>query len=358
MKRNYAMERILDYHPSLKPDVVAFRLRFGCFVSLPKRYMYFEVPKAGCSMMKHLLRHVEGCSGPLKRPAYLGHESRRELWVHDLSNVPLPSLVDLDDKTQRDVLESPDFLRMTTVRNPYTRLVSAWKDKVVVCCELTGRDVYLRIKGRLPEIHELPISFDEFVQFVEGQCDLPWCDQHWIRQVEYTFFPAMNFSHVIKMEELKEGLRQFQRHLGLAEPLVADRRNESLPLGKATYTKELADRVYSLYRPDFDSLGYDRETWAAPAQRTLNEQPGFVTLSEDRLRDEIVERNLMILGLYEERERLREQLRRVSRLHLLTAVNGLAALNRASRKFARNLRGRAGRIRSQQGGTPPEILKI
>lgn len=175
----------------------------------------------------------------------------------------------------------------------------------------------------------------------------------------------MNFSHVIKMEKLKEGLREFQRHLGLSEPLIADRRNESLPLGKATYTKELADRVYSLYQPDFEFLGYDRETWAAPARRSLNEQPGLVTLSEDRLRDEIMERNLVMLNLYEERERLRQECHRLqvqlgplSRLHLLAAVDGLAALNRASRKFVRNVRGRARRIRSQQAGTPSEIPKI
>ncbi len=319
--------------------------------------MYFDVPKAACSTMKHLLRRLEGL-GPLKRPADGWLDTRRDMWVHDRSNLPLPSLVELDEMTQREVIESPHFFRMVVVRNPYTRLVSAWKDKVFLCDEITGRDVYLQIKGRLPEIHEqLPISFDEFVQFVEGQCNLPSCDFHWKRQVEYTFFPAMNFSHVIKTEELQEGLRQFQRHLGFSEPLVADRRNESLPLGKATYTKELADRVYSLYRPDFDFLGYDRETWAAPAWRSLNEQPGFVTLSEDRLRDEIMERNLVILELYEERERLRKQLRRVSRPHLLSAVNGLAALNRASRKFVRNVRGRARRIRSEQAGTPPKILK-
>jgi hypothetical protein len=371
MKRNYTVERVLDYLPSLKPDVVASRLRNSTFVSLPRRYMYFDVPKAGCSTMKHLLRRLEGF-GPLKPPAPGWLDTRREMWVHDRSNLPLPSLVELDEMTQREVIESPHFFRMVVVRNPYTRLASAWKDKVYLCDERTGRDVYLRIKGRLPDIHEhLPISFDEFVQFVEGQCNLPTCDFHWKRQTEYIFHPAMNFSHVIKIEELKEGLLQFQRHLGLCEPLAADRRNESLPLGKVTYTKELADRVYSLYRTDFDFLGYDRETWAAPARRSVNEQPGFVTLSEDRLRDEIVERNLTMLQLYEERERLRKQLRhayadrerlqeqltRVSRLHLLPVVNGLAALNRASRKFVRIVRGRARRIWPQRAVTPPEILK-
>ena len=81
MKRNYAVDRILDYHPSLTPDVVASRLHNSSFVSLPRRYTYFDVPKAACSTMKHLLRRLEGL-GPLKRPADSGWlDTRRDMWV-------------------------------------------------------------------------------------------------------------------------------------------------------------------------------------------------------------------------------------------------------------------------------------
>ena len=338
MKHHYVVGRILDYFPERKTEGIVGRLRQSTFVDTGKRYMYFEVPKAACTQMKHVLRQLVGAP-PIELftdPNIL--ETRRDLYVHARSNVPLPSLVDLENSVQKEVLESPDFLRMTIGRNPYTRLVSAWRNKVLLCDAITGRNVFLELRGRLPGIHEkLLVPFDEFVQYVESKCDLQGCDLHWMRQVDYTFFPAMNFSFIGKVERLNESLRRLERHIGISESLLADRSNESLPVGSALYTKELADRVYSLYRPDFELLGYDRETWAVPGRRGLNQEPGSSIISEERLRYEIIERNLVILGLYEERERLQAQLQRVSRLHLLPVVNGLVAFRSSLRKTARHI---------------------
>src|SRR5438270_12745204 len=121
MRYSYALERILDHFPGLKPGDVIFRLRQSTFVSLPKRYMYFEVPKAGCTQMKELLRRVEGAA-PINLFTKGHWPVRRDMFVHARANMPLLSLLDLDDASQREVLESPDFLRMSVVRNPYSRL--------------------------------------------------------------------------------------------------------------------------------------------------------------------------------------------------------------------------------------------
>ncbi len=327
MRVDYAVERILDHFPRLSASDVVYRLRYSTFVNTSRRYLYFEVPKAACTQMKHLLRHLEGAP-PIDLLADANTlETRRDLYVHARANVPLPSLADLDSSLQREVLESPDFLRITVVRSPYTRLVSAWRNKVLLCDGITGKNVYLQLRGRLPGIHEdLPIPFDEFVRYVERQCDLPNCDIHWVRQVDYNFFPAMNYSWVGEVERLEETVRRLEAHLGLSGVLAVDRRNESLPVGQALFTEELADAVYALYRSDFELLGYDRESWRRVAgPHSAGRAPEQGTFSEERLRDEIVERNLVILSLYEDRKRLQAQLRRVSRLHLIQVANTLAA---------------------------------
>jgi hypothetical protein len=356
MKYDYAVGRILDHSPSLRADHVIDRLRRETFVSVPKRYMYFSVPKAACTQMKQVLRLVEGAA-PIKlfvNPRVW--ETRREQFVHDRVNVPLPSLVDLDNSTQREVLEAPDFFRMTVVRNPYTRLVSAWRG-LVISCEIPGRDIYLELRGRLPDVHEKSlISFNEFIEYVADRYHLRTCNRHWTGQVDYTFLPAMNFSWVMKVEQLGEGLRRFEQHLRLSESLGAIGANESLPLGTASYTEEMADKVYALYRPDFEVLRYDRNTWAAP-RHNLSQQPGICVVSEEKLRDEIVERNLITLGLYEERERLQAQLRWVSRLGLLPAINGLIAFESISRKAARKIKGCARRMLRSRRQTDKGMLR-
>ena len=138
---------------------------------------------------------------------------------------------------------------------------------------------------------------------------------------------------------------RFAEHLGLSESLVAGGKNESLPVGTASYSEELADKVYSLYRTDFEVLRYDRNTWAAGGRKS-SQQPkkGSICISEEKLIDEIIERNLIILSLYEERERLQTQLKWVSRLHLPPVISGLVALHSISRKAAQIIKGSALRV--------------
>ncbi len=326
MKYQYAIGRILDHFPGMKPEDVAWRLRQSTFVSLSKRYMYFEVLKAASTQMIELMRAVENAP-PMK--VFVGgqQETRRDQFIHARPNVPLRSLAHLDDRTQREVLESPDFLRITVVRNPYTRLLSAWRNKIFLC-EPQGIEVYLQIKGAMPGFHKKSlVSLEEFVGYLE-KCDLSTCDPHWRRQVDHTFFPAMNFSCVARMEQLGEGLRTFAQHVGLSESLVATGKNESLRVATASYSEELAQKVYSLYQSDFEGLGYDRNTWEGSRQRVN----GNASISEEKLIDEIIERNLIILNLYEERDRLQAQLRWVSRLRLQPVMNGLVKLQSISRK--------------------------
>jgi hypothetical protein len=335
MKRPYALERVLDHFPHLRAEFVMRRLRQSSFVSVDKRYMYFEVPKAACTQMKELLRSIEGAP-PIKVFAGGAWETRRDMFIHSRANMPLPSLIELDDMTQKEVLEAPDFLRMTVVRNPYTRLASAWKNKIRLC-EPAGRDIYARIKGRLPDFgKKCLVSFPEFVEYLANECDLRNCDGHWRRQTDHAFFPALNFSLVARVERFGEGLRVFEQHLGLAELPIAGGRNVST-VGDAPYTFELADKVYALYRSDFEVLGYDRNSWPANAANG-SAHSRSAGVPGEKFDDEIIERNLIIASLYEERERLRAQLRQGSRLHaLVSTIDRLTAARTACRKLTSNV---------------------
>lgn len=328
MKHPFALQSILDHYTYLKPQDVIRRLRYSTFVSLPKRFLYFEVPKAACTKMKELLRTLE--QGP-SLELFVGDllETRRDMFVHARQNVPLPSLVDLDDQTQRTVLESPDFLRFTFVRNPYTRVISAWKNKVVLC-EPGYEKVYLQIKGALPPIQRKSlITFREFIEYISTQCDLRTCNPHWRLQTEHLFLSSLNFSFIGKIEQMSDGLRRFEQHLGLSDAFVGGAKNVSHVSAGSEYDKFLADRVYSLYQSDFEAFGYDREAWPAPPLETA-EMSNARTVSLNVFSDEIIERNLIISLLYEERNQLRAELRKAS--SLLPVANALIKLRNKFRR--------------------------
>jgi len=120
-----------------------------------------------------------------------------------------------------------------------------------------------------------------------------------------------------------------QEHLGLPEPLTTGAKNVSAPISLGTYSQDLADKVYVLYQQDFERLGYDRDSWRD--SQSASPIPAKVVVPEERFYDEIIERNIIISSLYQERQRLHADLRRVSRLHVLDLVNALAGLRRGFR---------------------------
>ena len=323
MSYPFAVKLILDRYYDLKPEEITHRLRYSTFISIPKRYMYFEVPKAACTKMKVLLRNLEHAP-PLKLFAPGLRETRRDMFIHARENVPLPSLLDLDDKTQREVLESPDFLRITFVRNPYTRLASSWRNKIMLC-EPDQHHLYLQIRGYPPEIQgKSLIGFAEFVEYIGSQCDLRTCDSHWRRQVDHLFLSALSFSYVGKIEQMAEGLKRFEKHLSLSAPLTNDARNVSNS-SAVVYDKNLAEKVYSLYQADFQTLGYDRDAWPG-VDRNPGEASKKATVREETFADEVIERNIIILRLYQERDHLRADMRKVYRLQLRVIANAVRAL--------------------------------
>jgi hypothetical protein len=335
MSYQYAVKKVLDHYDYLTAKQVTEHLRYSTFVSMRGRYLYFAVAKAACTQMKEILRALEGAP-PVQWPAEEVWESRREMFVHARQNVPLPSLIDLDDEEQREVLESPDFLRMTVVRNPYTRLLSAWKNKVRPC-EPGYESVYVSIRGHLPQLGAKSlITFEEFVGYIARQCDLRTCNLHWRRQVDYTYLEALNYSYVGKMEEMPAVLERFQQHVRLSKALQAEGKNVSRQGVTAAYTPELAANVCALYQADFERLGYSPD--ARPNRRPgLSGAAENAVVSEEEFNDEIIERNLVLSALYQERARLREELvraqgelRRVTRLRLLGLANALATLRRTS----------------------------
>lgn len=295
---SFAVEAVLAHHPKLERHAVAERLRLSTYISLAHRYLYFEVPKAACSAMKELIARIENC-WPLAAPFPLGDaHTRRDMVIHERDRIAVPSLVDLDSNLQREVLESPEFLRLLVVRNPYTRLVSTWRSKVIVC-EPGFEHIYRSIHGDLPALsNKKYVSFSEFVDYIAQTDDLDHCNPHWRRQIPHAFFPAMNFNFIGRTENLSEVLVRVQQQVGSPAPLELPATTNSSPvLTDPRFDAALAARIFDLYQDDFELLGYDRDSWPQQAR-------GPELVAETVL-DEIVERNLIIGALYDEVCRLR-----------------------------------------------------
>lgn len=314
MVRPYVVQLILDHYGYLKPDQIRARLRDSSFVNMEKRYLYYAVPKAACTSMKTLINTVEG-GPPIKILSGGFDESRRDMFIHVRDNVAVPSLVDLDDAAQREVLHSPDFFRITIVRNPYTRVLSAWNK--VMLCEPGFEQQHLAIKGELPGFTSKNlITLAEFIDYLTTE-DLRTCDAHWSWQTSYAFMDVLDFNFVGKLENMAEAMEQFLPRLGLPSAFVAERRNTSQRSSTAGYDSDLAMRVYELYAVDFERLGYSADHWPVGDPSAARMVP------EEKYYDEIVERNLLLSELYKEVFQLRARMAMADRLHFTGIIDAL-----------------------------------
>src|SRR5215475_1383460 len=108
--------------------------------SVAHRYVAMTVPKVACSTIKMALQTWEGCGPELDR------------WGDVHASWAGPTLLAYPAAQIVEMLRSPDFLRFSFVRNPYSRLVSAWKSKLA-----WDDPQYGQLRASIREVCDYPV---------------------------------------------------------------------------------------------------------------------------------------------------------------------------------------------------------
>ena len=218
-------------------------------------YVYVQVPKAASSTVKRQLWTLTG------RRIDDGSTMRlhREAGGHLL-------LPDLTSRQIRTVLKGDGAFRFTFVRNPYDRLGSAYRDKVLNAAGLhpEGYDHGLALAGG-----EKP-GFDAFVRAVAATDD-ERCDVHWMSQHRCGLFDIVDFHHVGRVETFQADMRLILARI--AGPEAADARLAGVNVSRIPFdqqgardaigfTEELAELAFRRFQRDFELFGYDQASYA------------------------------------------------------------------------------------------------
>ena len=104
----------------------------------------------------------------------------------------------------RDLLADEAFFKFCFVRNPFTRLLSCYLDKIQR--NRPQKAAILRQLG-LPEHRlEAPVSFEQFVKAVVEQ-PVTLMDGHWRVQYYQTLQPGIRFDFIGRFERLAQDMR-------------------------------------------------------------------------------------------------------------------------------------------------------
>jgi Sulfotransferase family len=227
-------------------------------ISLKHRYVYVENAKAACSTLKSILGEWEfsGCE--------LGEVIPRTFFdnVHvNVIGTPFVKPFQLGEGAFNSLIEDDRFVRFSFVRNPYSRLLSGYMDKI-----LRGAPESVRILGLANELgltggEAGGLSFLGFLKCIDAMTARgEHIDKHWRSQHLQLHPEAIRYGFIGKVENFDEDMRRLAGLLGFEVPRT--RRSFGHETGASSevakyYDDESCALLRKLYEQDFVQFGYD-----------------------------------------------------------------------------------------------------
>ncbi len=139
------------------------------------------------------------------------------------------------------------LFKFTVVRNPYTRTLSAYLDKIERRAVREGRES----------------SFGDFLRKAKKHPRFLYGNAHWAPQSSLMLIPVSQFDLVGKVESLDSDLAEIKRRIrpDLEQPTTSLKSNATGASGKLQryYDDELIATVQELYCDDFATFNYSTE---------------------------------------------------------------------------------------------------
>lgn len=148
-------------------------------------------------------------------------------------------------------------MKFCFVRNPYSRLLSVYLDKIQRS-RGQKRQVLLHM-GKDPSQLNAPVSFSEFVDVV---CEQPIVnmDPHWRVQYYQTFQDGITYDFIGRLESFRQDIVTVMTRINkdFGRYLSEERRNatDAAELLGKHYTEALVRKVRAKYAKDFEAFGY------------------------------------------------------------------------------------------------------
>lgn len=220
-------------------------------ISLQYHYLFAETPKVACSTIKTILQKMELDNSELSRDSFED--------IHDRNFSPLlkPSQI----TPLEYFMEGDHLFKFCFVRNPYTRLLSAYLDKITR--DKPEKRFILNSLNLDPDNLKQHISFNEFIFAISKQ-EIEQMNPHWCIQYYQTFQDKLNYNYIGKIENFDHDIEKILKEINpenYQNYISVEKRHatNATQLLKQFYTKQLKQQVQEIYKEDFIHFEYDFE---------------------------------------------------------------------------------------------------
>ncbi|MBR8828004.1 MAG: sulfotransferase family 2 domain-containing protein [Gomphosphaeria aponina SAG 52.96 = DSM 107014] len=239
-------EKIEEFYKFMSPREFEYHIH----ISPLNKYIYFEVPKAACSTIKATLQELEAKTLGLEIP------SKEMSVIHNKKLSPLKSPSDIGLDEFLAMLNAEEIIKFCFVRNPYTRVMSAFLSKLS-----WKNSSYKQQINQILGLTEETITFAQFIEAI-SKTSPKEMNPHWRNQTHQLFGELVNYNFIGRLENLNQDLEQILKKIYKQEE---GRINNS---GRLTgsekkleeyYDEEIEKKVRKIYEEDFKRFNYPEE---------------------------------------------------------------------------------------------------
>jgi hypothetical protein len=193
-----------------------------------RKIIFIHIPKTAGSSIEHLLRD----EGKYELD-FIGVRNGRS--THHYMGIELKLIL-------KELY--PTYYKFSFVRNPYDRLISEY-----FWCRLNNVG------------HKFNKTFDEFLDYVEDVIKnknffKPIENDHFIPQYSFLFFNnKLIVNNIFKYEDIETVAPLIKKRLKIKTELQHLNKSKK---NEITLTQEQKDRIYNLYKIDFQTFNYDK----------------------------------------------------------------------------------------------------
>jgi hypothetical protein len=213
------------------------------------RFIYVETPKVGCTTIKQILQYAEYDFDD----TYLGSKNHDQL--HDRSLSPLKAPRD-DPEQFLECLVSDSYFVFSFVRNPFTRILSAYLDKIV---GKPNEQSNIQRKMNIDPAIGAP-TFSEFIDIVYSSSPVEM-NPHWAPQTFLLAIDNVRYDYLGRFEFFNDSIQQLvkSRELKIPSSITGRGKQHSTSADhklQQYFDANTTSRVKEIYQRDFEQLGY------------------------------------------------------------------------------------------------------
>jgi hypothetical protein len=261
------------------------RAPYGLFARNLK-IMYNPVLKSACTSLKYMLAQAEGTYAPEKAEFLVSAALSRNQLIHEPLIHGLTLIADMAAEEIEEALTSPEWIRITAVRDPIARAYSAWENRVFF--PVPG---YLdEFRSLCPDVMEgdlinMSASFEHLSQMLLEHTDVFMMNEHFLPQTHFVKPDRVQYDHIVyvnqpgQMDAIATLLSERS-----GKEIISVRMNEGLRIPvREVCSQAAADRIAQVYSRDYEVFDFDRpeyETNLTPRILTATETAAVRVIRE------------------------------------------------------------------------------